>query len=318
MHPERIYFEKLKQEISGKYRQKNAGISENLGEWNGKTIEGFQNDLQQEVKSAISVRWFYNHIKADNENKIPRTDVLDLLCRYVGYSGWAEFVSKKKEEGIGALVQENNNERLTKKFNTKILMAPVLLIVFLFAGWVIIKRSSDNTYKFCLVDSDTQTPIKNAKIEIKLFMDKESPQTVLCDSNGCFNLNSLPGKVRFVVNAQYYQPDTILRTLPNHSISESIMLKPDDYALMISIFSRSDVQDWEKRKKELNGMFTDDAMIFQVDPVNKRAMEIFNKEEFIGKLIVPLSSLKNIEVIETLYKDKKISALRFIQKEENK
>jgi len=186
------------------------------------------------------------------------------------------------------------------------------------AGWVIIKRSSDKSYQFCLVDSDTQTPIKNSKIEIKLFRDNESLQSLLCDSNGCFSLHSNPGKVKFIVNAQYYQPDTIVRTLPNQSISESIMLKPDDYALMISIFSRSDVQDWEKRKKELEAMFTDDAMIFQVDPVNKRAMEIFNKDEFIGKLTVPLSSLKNIEVTETWYKGKQISGLRFIQKEDNK
>ncbi len=318
MHPERIYFEKLKQEISGKYRVKNPGIPENLSEWNGKAIEGFQNDLQQEVKSAISVRWFYNHIKADNEDKIPRTDVLDLLCRYVGYSGWAEFMAKKKGDGLEVSVPEVKNEKGTKKINPKILMIPAFVIVFLFAGWIIINRSGDNLYKFCLVDSDTQTPIKNAKIEIKLFKDKESPQTVLCDSNGCFILNSLPGKVRFVVNAQYYQPDTITRTLPNHPISESIMLKPDDYALMISIFSHSDVQDWEKRKKELEAMFTDDAMIFQVDPINKRAMEIFNKDEFIGKLTVPLSSLKNIEVTETWYKGKQISGLRFIQKEDTK
>jgi hypothetical protein len=316
MHPERIYFEKLKLEISGKYRQKNAGIPENLGEWNGKAIEGFQNDLQQEVKSAISVRWFYNHIKADNENKIPRTDVLDLLCRYVGYSGWAEFVAKKKGERIDNVI--TNKVKPAKKFKSKVIMIPALIIICLLAGWVIIKRLPDNTYKFCLVDSDTGTPIKNSKIEIKLFKDNESPQSVLCDSNGCFALNSVSGKVKFVVNAQYYQPDTIIRTLPAQSISESIMLKPDDYALMISIFSHSDVQDWEKRKKELEAMFTDDAMIFQVDPVNKRAMEIFNKEEFIGKLTVPLSSLKNIEVTETWYKGKQISALRFIQKEDNK
>jgi hypothetical protein len=315
MHPERIYFEKLKSEIYGKYRQKNTGIPENLGDWNGKTIEGFQNDLQQEVKSAISVRWFYNHIKADNENKIPRTDVLDLLCRYVGYSGWAEFVARKKEEGIKPVPVSNPAK---KKFSSKVLLIPMLILVFILAGWVILKRSSDNAYKFCLVDSDTGTPIKNAKIEIKLFKINESPQSLLCDSNGCFSLNSEPGKVKFIVNAQYYRPDTIVRNLPEQSISESIMLKPDDYAMMISIFSHSNVQDWEKRRKEMEAMFTDDAMIFQVDPVNKRAMEIYNKEEFIGKLTVPLSSLKNIEVTETWYNGKQISALRFIQKEENK
>jgi hypothetical protein len=315
MHPDRVYFKKLKEEISGKYRQKSPGIPENLSEWNGKTIEGFQNDLQQEVKSAISVRWFYNHIKVDNEDKIPRTDVLDLLCRYVGYSGWAEFTSKKKGEGLGNNVLEIKSGR---KIKNRLIMIPLLILVILLVGWVVLKKPTNNTYGFCLIDSDTGTPIKNSKIEIKLFKDNESAQSLLCDSNGCFSLNSAPGKVKFVVNAQYYQPDTIVRTLPAQSISESIMLKPDDYAMMISIFSHSDVKDWEKRKKELEAMFTDNAMIFQVDPVNKRAMEIFNKEEFIGKLTMPLSSLKNIEVTETWYTGKQISALRFIQKDDNK
>jgi hypothetical protein len=317
MHPERIYFKKLKEEISRKYRQKNPGIPENLGDWNGKAIEGFQKDLQEEVKSAISVRWFYNHIKADNEHKIPRTDVLDLLCRYVGYSGWTEFISKKKEEGIKPAT-ESESLTINKRIKNKVLMIPVMILVFLLAGWIIIKRSADNTYKFCLLDLDTGTPVKNSKIEIKLFKNNESSQSLLCDSNGCFALNSAPGKVKFVVNAQYYQPDTIVRILPAQATSESIMLKPDDYALMISIFSHSKVQDWEKRKKELEAMFTNDAMIFQVDPVNKRAMEIFNKEEFIEKLTMPLSSLKNIEVTETWYAGKQISALRFMQKDDNK
>ncbi len=241
-----------------------------------------------------------------------------MLCRYAGYSGWAEFVSKKKGEGLGIVTSEVEKPSAAKKFKSKVLMISALLIVLLLAGWVIIKRSSDYSYQFCLIDSDTQTPIKNSKIEIKLFKANESIQSILCDSNGCFKLNTGPGKVKFVVNAQYYQPDTVVRTLPTQSLSESIMLKPDDYALMISIFSRSDVSDWEKRKKELDAMFTDDAMIFQVDPINKRAMEIFNKEEFIGKLTVPLSSLKNIEVTETWYRGKQISALRFIQKEDNK
>ncbi len=318
MHPDRIYFEKLKSEISGKYWQENPGIPENLGEWNGKTIEGFQNDLQLEVKSAISVRWFYNHIKADNESKIPRTDILDLLCRYVGYAGWAEFVSKKKGEGVNPVNIETEKVKANKTKSSKMLIIPIIVVALFLAGWVAVKRSGGNLHMFCLVDSDTGTPIKNSKIEIRLFKENESAQSLLCDSNGCFSLQSVSGRVKFIVNAEYYHPDTIVRTLPEQSLSETIMLKPDDYAMMISIFSHSDVQDWEKRRKELEAMFTDNAMIFQVDPVNKRAMEIFNKEEFIGKLTVPLSSLKNIEVTETWYTGKQISALRFIQKDDIK
>jgi hypothetical protein len=70
-HPDKVYFDKLKEEISARYRSKNPSVPARIEDWNGKTIEGFQNDLQQEVKSAISLRWFYMHIKSINEDKIP-------------------------------------------------------------------------------------------------------------------------------------------------------------------------------------------------------------------------------------------------------
>jgi hypothetical protein len=318
MHPERIYFEKLKEEISGKYRLKNTGIPEKISEWNGKAIEGFQQDLQQEVKSAISVRWFYNHIKADNEEKIPRTDVLDMLCSYVGYAGWAEYVSNKKGEGlVNTVPTEIKTEVIEeKKTSSKVMVVLASLIVLVALGWIVFKKPDDKRYSFCFTDSDTGTPIVKSKIAVTLMKDNESPKVIPCDSAGCLVLNSLPGKVKFIVDAQYYRPDTIVRMLPEQPSSETIMLKPDDYALMINLFSKSNVEDWDKRRQQMETMFADDAMIFQVDPVDRKEMDIYNKEEFINKLTMPLSSLKNIEVIQTWYKGKQISALRFIQKVE--
>jgi hypothetical protein len=45
-------------------------------------------------------------------------------------------------------------------------------------------------------------------------------------------------------------------------------------------------------------------------------MEMYNKEEFIDKLTMPLNSLKNIEIIETIFDGNRIKELRF--KQENK
>jgi hypothetical protein len=82
---------------------------------------------------------------------------------------------------------------------------------------------------------------------------------------------------------------------------------------MINIFSRSDVEDYERRREQLERMFTDDARIFQIYPGNELGMEMYNREEFINKLTMPLKSLKNIDVLETQYRDGKIYALRFTQ-----
>jgi hypothetical protein len=323
-HPEKIYFEKLKEEICLRYRHKNPEAQEKIEEWNGKTIEGFQTDLQQEVKSAISVRWFYTHIKSGYEDKIPRTDVLDLLCRYVGYNGWNEFVAKKKEQGIvneeaqptlNADIQDKPSEgsKNYKKYVPFIMAVLVILLVSVI--WAMNMNKNEILCRFCFSDADVGTQITKSKIEVQLLREKESPQTFTCNDSGCISLACKPGKITFITHAEYYQPDTIIRTITGTFQPETIRLKPDDYAMMISIFSRSKVEDWERRRTQLQAMFTDDVRIFQVYPGDQRGMEMYNKDEFIDKLTMPLASLNNIEVIQTVYNNGKISALRFIQKE---
>ena len=119
----------------------------------------------------------------------------------------------------------------------------------------------------------------------------------------------------FIVKANYYKVDTIVRKLTDAiSTTEVIELKRDDYALMISYFASSDVGDWEKRRKQLDDMIDDDAIIFQISASNI-GMEMYNKSEFIDKLTMPLQSLGNIDIVETIYKNGRIINLRFIQRE---
>jgi hypothetical protein len=323
-HPERIYFEKLKEEIGARYRQYHPDAGEKIEEWSGKTIEGFQEDLQQEVKSAISLRWFYMHIKSVNEDKIPRTDVLDLLSSYAGYNSWADFINKKKAEGIVSeeidtvdekkeSVHQPVSEKTGNKRYVPMIVAGLILITVTIV-WAM-NRKTEITCKFCFSDADIGKQIMGKKIGVTIMRDKESPQTIQSNDSGCVVISTKPGKITFVVHAEYYQPDTVTRDIAEGEQAETIMLKPDDYAMMISLFSNSSVEDWERRKNQLRDMFTDDARIFQVYPGNDRGMEMYNKDEFIDKLTTPIASLKNIEVIQTIYKDGKISALRFIQKE---
>jgi|SRR6185312_11377937 len=324
-HPQRIYFDKLKEEISGCYRQINPSAPDKIENWNGKTIEAFQEDLQKKVRSAISLRWFYMHIKAENEDKIPRTDVLDLLCQYADYAGWDDFVAKKKAEGIGGDAEvkievEDKKQVESRSIRSKLMpiMMAAVLIVILVVVWAMARRGDDILCRFQFADSDMGKAILHDKIEVTVMQDKESPKIVTANDSGCVTLHCKPGKLTFVVNAEYYHPDTVTRTITTEFQPETIKLKSDDYALMISIFSRSNIDDWEKRRKQLDEMFTDDARIFQVYPSDKRGMEMYNKDEFIDKLTMPLNSLKNIEVIESIYKNGRISALRFIQKEDTK
>lgn len=326
-HPERIYFEKLKEEIALRYREKNPEAPAKIEEWGVKTIAGFQEHLQEVVKSAISTRWFYSHIKESNEDKIPRVDVLDLLSQYAGYDKWRDFIKAKKSEGL-VLAPENaitspviktdagEKKLLGDKKRRQMLVILLVAIIVPFAtNRMIFTNGNMISSSFCFTDADLGMPLKNEKIRITVFREDGADKTVGCDSTGCFVLKTKPGKVTFIVNAEYYHSDTVTRMIAEETEQENIRLRPDDYARMISIFSNSKVEDWERRKKQLDAMFNDDAQVFQVDPVNQNGMEMYNKEEFINKLTMPLSSLKNIEVIETVYSNKKISTMRFIQKD---
>jgi hypothetical protein len=72
------------------------------------------------------------------------------------------------------------------------------------------------------------------------------------------------------------------------------------------------VKDWKNRRIRLDEMFDDAAMIYQVYNSRKAiGMELYDKWEFIDKLTMPSSSLKNIEILDTKFINEKISILRF-------
>ena len=107
--------------------------------------------------------------------------------------------------------------------------------------------------------------------------------------------------------------DTITRVFNKIRTEEQVTLTPNDYALMIHIFSNAQVEDWEKRRVQLDRMFAEEAHIYQVFETDDLGMEMYNKQEFIDKLTMPVRSLQNIEVLETIYEKGKIKALRFRQ-----
>jgi hypothetical protein len=329
-HPERIFFEQLKREIAVLFRQNFPGAPVRMEEWSGKVLERFQDELLEKVKSTVSTKWYYTHIKGGNVQKLPRVDVLNLLSAYAGYESWEIFVTRKRDEGIGPGPEERNEEKQgvtesgtapskkTARRMPAFLLSSAGVIVILVLLMMFTHIADKKTHRFCFADADLEQPITREKIGITVLRDGESPWSTATDSSGCFSFTHAPGKVTFIVKAEYYHTDTVTRMLGDEPVQELIRLQPDDYARMISIFSGSKIEDYEKRKAQLEKMFADEAEIIQVDPGDERGMEMYNKQEFINKLTMPISSLKNIEVIETFYDRGRIVRLRFIQKNQVK
>jgi hypothetical protein len=312
MHDYLPFFQELKREIHATYRLHDPDCPGDFRGWKLRCIKGFQQDLIDKVNGQISTKWFYTHLKNDS-TKAPRIDVLNLLSQYCGYRDWEHFMDEKRAKGFAPHPAPSSPPR-TRGRLFRILAVMIVAVVSL--GFYLVwagGKAEPRVWHICLVDADLGAPITTGA-EIVVLSDRESPAILKCDSNGCCQIRLTERKVVVVVKADYYAPDTIRRTLAPGRHQETVRLKSDDYALMISIFSKSDVENYERRRAQLEEMFTDDARIFQLYPGHEIGMEMYNKEEFINKLTMPLKSLKNIAVLETEYRNGRIYSLRFIQK----
>lgn len=299
------YFKILKKEVA-KTLQQNFSVDLDIEKWKRQEILYLQDDLLDKVNGRISEKWFYTHIKTET-TKLPRIDMLNILCEYAGYQNWNDLKSKF----------EIKDEPVVKAKKKKPFIVIIILLMFsiVFISYQFIPKNK--TYKFCFVDANLKAPIKNSPIWVVILKQNESPMVTQCDSNGCFSLITKEEQIQFVVRSPYYKTDTITRIVHNKEINEEqIQLRTNDYALMIHLFSKSKVTNWRKRRKQLSLMLTDDARIYQVYEDGKTGMELFNKKEFIDKLTTPTKSLKSIEIIETIYSGDQISIMRFKQNED--
>lgn len=74
------------------------------------------------------------------------------------------------------------------------------------------------------------------------------------------------------------------------------------------------MEDWEKRRKQLDKMFAEDVQIFEVYNGVNQGIVLFNKSEFINKITMPSRTLNEIRILETEYRVGKIINLRFTTK----
>ncbi|MFK8102939.1 MAG: hypothetical protein AB8G15_10460 [Saprospiraceae bacterium] len=308
------YFYLLKKRLLEKYRVAHPHWNKPLHEFKGREIANFQDQLQEEVQGRISEKWFYTHLKPVENTKLPRIDILDMLSQFVGYLHWEDFVqahassvSVESQDSLErAPILEKQTTPATRTWLFSIFFLAVC--VLLWSQW-----STAKTYHFCFINADTQQAITERAIKITVLNDGESPRHYRADSLGCFEFATTETQVNFVVTADYYYQDTIQRVLKNKLRTERIPLRQDDYALMIHLFSTAKWKDWNKQRVRLKQLIAAEAIIFQVAADGSTGMEMYNREEFIDKMSLPLSSLKNIRILKTQYQNGKIISLRFMQ-----
>lgn len=301
------YFMALRQKVAETLGQRRAISSVLTEEWKGQDILNFQEDLEEQLQQRVSEKWCYTHLKA-NQKKVPRIDMLNILSRYAGYRDWHDF---REAQGHRHNTERPSDSKMTR-IRWVIFIIALLLVVSTLIFALMTPRS---TYRFCFIDADRRVPITSARIDIILLYPGESPVHMNADSNACFELETDRATIQFVVKTPYYKSDTITRIMHKAEQHENVELRPNDYALMIHLFSTSKIEDWKKRRTQLDRMLADNIQVYQIYEDEQLGMELYNKWEFINKLTMPLKSLENIEVIETLYVGEQISTLRFRQRQ---
>ena len=290
-------FNLLKNSIGSTFSKEHPA-AESIEKWKGDEIVAFQEDLFSKVKARVSEKWFYTYFKND-ANKLPRIDMLNLLSQYVGYTNWNDFKQKNKDSTIA-----RQKKSILKKYWPALLLLPAIALASFY--W-----NSDNNFHFCLVDEDKNEPIASI-VDVKILQNGQSPLYLKTDSLGCFSFQTKEKIIQFVVQSPYHKTDTISRHIDGKN-RPVVKLRTDDYALMLRYYSSGNKADWKKHKLQLQELIAEDAQIYQLFSQNL-GIELYSKDEFINKLTIPTSSLRNIKILDKAYKGGKIVKLKFMVK----
>ncbi|MDR6968922.1 hypothetical protein J2X31_002948 [Flavobacterium arsenatis] len=255
--------------------------------------------IENKINQRVSEKWIYTHLKPEDNPKLPRKDMLDILSQLVGCSSWDEYVFKNKK-GVCEEI-----EPIRKKPKT---------IIWIISGIILIGIA---TYSYCQFnDTESKTitikdAFTNKKIsgnEIKATVVEEATEKPIEIVNSEIKISKKRTKI--LLKSPYYKEKTIVI---NKDSQSEITLQPDDYAMMLKAFIKSDIKDWQTRKVQLQKILAEDVEVIVVLKDNL-GFEYFNKVEFSEKLIVPSASLKKMRLIDIQHNAKnEINFVRIIQ-----
>ena len=278
-----LVFQKLKEDVLLTYQKQYSYFEGNWKTFSSQDIQNLIDLIAIHVKQTVSEKWIYTHLKSENNEKLPRKDMLDILAQFVGYSGWDEYVFKCKDHSI--ILSKTKSSNHAKIY---FVLFPVLLLLMYLS------------YKFIKTESLQNIEVKNAFTEEQINSDEV--KVVLIEENVSTPVQIIDSKIKInakdsskiVLKSPYYKDKTVII---NKNSNPEITLQPDDYAMILKGFMKSDIKNWQTRKEQLHKILAADLEVL-VMLKNDFGIEYFNKQEFSEKLIVPSVSLKKMKVID--------------------
>lgn len=293
-------FYQLKKSVLEHYQNSNPYFNGSWKSFSSQDILNLIDDIQLKTKQSVSEKWIYTHLKPETNEKLPRKDMLDILSVYVGKSGWDEFKfvdNNNDNKNVNVKVKSNSK----KKFRILLLIFGVFII-----GFTIWKFASKDQQKLEFQNSYTKDSI--AKEDVNAFIVEDSIEKPIDLKSPTLNLEK---GTKVVIKSPFYRQKEI--TISTNEPFSRVELNPNDYAMMLKAFMKSDIKDWQTRKEQLNKILSDNLEVM-VMLENNLGAEYFNKTEFSQKVVIPSASLKKLKIVELQQeKDNKISFLRLTE-----
>lgn len=280
------FFQLLKQKVLLAYQKQFPYFQGNWKSFSSQDIQNLIESVEGKTRQSISEKWIYTHLKAETNSKLPRKDMLDILSQFSGFSGWDEFVFTNKEEAVG------KKESQSKKGKKHFIVIGLLAVIIVAIVFLVYPRKKP-TQKLQLKNEFTNDTIQ-AK-EVKAYTIQDNKKVEIPIRNSEIEVAVKEDNTKIVIQSPYYKKQEVKVNKASEKIE--ILLQPDDYAMMLKAFMKSDIKDWETRKMQLNKILSDNLEVI-VMLKNDLGAEYFNKNEFSEKLIIPTQSVKRMQILE--------------------
>jgi hypothetical protein len=259
--------------------------------------------VEEKTNQRISEKWVYTHLKPSENKKLPRKDMLDILAEFSGYKSWEEFCYLAEEKK--PITEKTEASKSNKLVWVLIFSIGIAFILF----WVFKpKNEIENKQQIEIKDEFTKQNVNTEELKVTKIENGEEEKVSLGKDK--IELKNTTEVTKVKIESPFYEDKEV--ALKNNG-NNSIFIKPNDYAMVLKAFMKADIKNWETRKKQLNFILAEDLEVIMMLKNNLGA-EIFNKEEFSQKLIIPTSFLKTLEIVEVENDSlKKINFIRIIQ-----
>lgn len=309
---DRILFDLLLKKVADRLQENHPEVNNNMKEWKGDEIALFREDLQEKVHGTVSEKWFYTHVKND-QDKLPRVDTLNLFSQYIGLNSWNAFAHQYSEKKNADTSRSDTKEIVRPKADSKkipyLLLSLLAIGVVAFVLYFSFYTEKETHYHICFIDKHTHLPVADSFLEIQMIKGDETPMFIPLTSS-C--ISGEGNEVDFIVKGRFYKPLHVKRKINHDSYEESIFLEPDDYSMVLHLFANSQVDDWKERRNQLSEMLHDNLKAYEISE-DGFTIDVLTKDEFINKMTLPTKVLKKVDIVYTEYEGDKMSIIKFTQ-----